>query len=271
MTHACMPLSTQLFLRSLRGKALAKKATRKTRVDAVLAKHEGALKTTILKVLREKAKQIARQLRGRYEHHMKAIPSWATDLADEVDTDGVGIAVREAITTTIEQVFKQAGLTGIAEVEQDATGAMLQHMDVEALKYATQRGADLVTSISGTTRDELRDLTVDAVEQGLSPQAFASSIEDSLSFSEARSEMIARTELAFAQVSGNMTGYRTSGVVEKKQWLASEDACPICDDLDGKTIDIDDDFDFDGEAIDAPPGHPNCRCDVLPITSQEND
>lgn len=261
-----LPLQKVLFMRSLVNRSIAKRTSRKTKVDKALDKHLSTLQLAVAKVLREKVKQIARQLRGRYEHHMKAIPSWASDLADEVDTDGVGIAVREAITTTIESVFKQAGLTSLAEVDQEATGEMLQHMDVAALKYATKRGGELVTDISSTTRDEIRSLTVDAVEEGLSPGEFANSIEDSLAFSDARAEMIARTELAFAQVGGNMEGYRASKVVEQKQWLASDGACDICVDLDGEVIDLDDSFDADGEDVDAPPAHPNCRCDVLPIT-----
>lgn len=266
-----IPLQKVLFMRSMPSRAIAKRAMKKTKVDRVLAKHEGPLAVAISKVLREKGKSIARQLRGRYEHHMKAVPSWVDDLADEVDSDGVGIAVRDVLTTTIESIFKQAGLTAIAEVDQEATGAMLQHMDVEALQWATSRGADLVTDISSTTRDGMRDLTATAVEEGLSPQEFASSIEDSFAFSAERSTMIARTELAFAQVQGNLSGYKASGVVEKKQWLASDAACDICEAADGTEVALDDTFTIDGEDVDGPPVHPNCRCDVIPVLSEGDE
>jgi hypothetical protein len=42
-------------------------------------------------------------------------------------------------------------------------------------------------------------------------------------------------------------------------WIATSDACPICEALDGKERPIDGTYD-DPEGEDGPPQHPNCRC-----------
>ena len=80
--------------------------------------------------------------------------------------------------------------------------------------------------------------------------------------------MVARTETAYADVQGNLEGYRASGVVAKKEWLVSQDeVCPECEALDGKVVDLDEPF--PGQGGDGPPLHPNCRCDVLPVLQDE--
>lgn len=92
-----------------------------------------------------------------------------------------------------------------------------------------------------------------------------------------RGYLIARTELAFAYNQGSYdgvkqameAGYATSA---RKIWLTAEDerVCPECGGLEGKTIELDGDFDFRTKlAIPqnptirrVPPAHPGCRCAV---------
>lgn len=72
-----------------------------------------------------------------------------------------------------------------------------------------------------------------------------------------RSEMIARTETAGAWAEGNIASYREAGLA-KKEFSSANDACPICQPLDGKTYNI-------GSDEVVIPLHPNCRCDWLPV------
>lgn len=85
---------------------------------------------------------------------------------------------------------------------------------------------------------------------------------------DARAAMIARTEIIAAQNEGRIEAWTQmveSGMLRPDQvmktWDAShEGVCPLCDELDGTSVELEELF--DGE-FDRPPAHPNCRCVVL--------
>src|SRR5262249_14242493 len=117
----------------------------------------------------------------------------------------------------------------------------------------------------------LRKLVVDAITEGMSPDELSSAIEDSGAFSEDRADMIARTELAKANVAGNLQGWRDSGEVTGKSWiLGSEHGVDDewDDNADEGVIKLDEDF---GSGDDGPPAHPNCVCDVVAELSDEGE
>ena len=62
-----------------------------------------------------------------------------------------------------------------------------------------------------------------------------------------------------------MIAYRASGVVVRKKWLVGIECCPACEELDGETVGLDDEF---SDGSDAPPKHPNCRCSIRPIVAE---
>lgn len=88
---------------------------------------------------------------------------------------------------------------------------------------------------------------------------------------------IARTELAFAYNQGSYEGTKqaqAAGYMGEtvKVWCTADDerVCPICGGLEGKTVAMDEDFDFytklavRNETIRrVPPAHPSCRCAVM--------
>lgn len=128
---------------------------------------------------------------------------------------------------------------------------------------------DAKWQITEGTRDMIRSTTEQALDEGWSAQEMAKNIADSAAFSDARATMIARTEIAKADVAGSMVGYRASGIVQGKQWLTAEDdlvsdECLSCE--AAGVIGLDDNFPT-GE--DAPPNHPNCRCAVVPVMDDE--
>jgi hypothetical protein len=98
-----------------------------------------------------------------------------------------------------------------------------------------------------------------------------------------RAEMIARTESARAISAGSATAWKETGVVSGKEWDASADACPFCEEMHRRVVPLNQPFftqgqsmtvswkgkpltmDFDYLDIDGPPLHPNCRCALLPV------
>lgn len=177
------------------------------------------------------------------------------------------------------QALDQLGLS-------DDIEAMLRQANAGAIDYAKDRAAELIGkrydadgelvdnpraeyAIDDSTRDMLRADVTQALEDGWSNDQLATAIGDNYAFSDERAETIARTETAFADVAGNLGGWKASGQVESKQWIVGAECCDDCQELDGVIVDLDDDFPGDGG--DGPPLHPNCRCDVLPILTEESE
>lgn len=127
----------------------------------------------------------------------------------------------------------------------------------DAAKWAREHGAELAKDISDTTRDRIRDAVAREHETGESAEDALDSI-----FDDARAEMIARTESMDAANEGLAQGWSQAveeGLLtgdEQKTWIAAEDPCPECEEVDGETVPMDEDF----SVGDDPPLHPNCRC-----------
>lgn len=80
-----------------------------------------------------------------------------------------------------------------------------------------------------------------------------------------RAHRIAATEASRAVHAGQLLAAAESGVVVAKVWLASPDACELCQELEGKTVPLNQPFYFDPKggpyaAVMYPPLHPFCMC-----------
>lgn len=95
--------------------------------------------------------------------------------------------------------------------------------------------------------------------------------------SRERAEMIARTEAARAVHAASLISAKESGVVSGKKWLLSGDACEYCHRVAAAFpggVGLDADFHNDGKGTDysacpAPPLHPNCRCSITFVLTDE--
>ena len=89
-------------------------------------------------------------------------------------------------------------------------------------------------------------------------------------FGPERAAVIGQTESSRVTHEGQRIADKESGVVEKRQWLASADACPLCLALDGKEVGMDEPFYIRPEGgpyatILGPPAHPRCACAVVGV------
>lgn len=165
------------------------------------------------------------------------------------------------------------------------TDAQLDAVHDLALDFAQQRAAELVGrrlvsgrlvsnpnarwAITEGTRDTLRGLVERAIADGLGPRELAELIEQSVVFSDYRAEMIARTEVAKANVAGHIGAARISGEVFAKEWLlgSEHDHDDECDDnADDGVLSLDDSF---SSGDDGPPAHPNCVCALVFYTADD--
>lgn len=188
----------------------------------------------------------------------------------------------------LASVLEDSGKAVLAQLGVTATNALDQvHQD--ALDYAQARAAELVGmkqidgvwvenpsakwAITESTRDMIRNTVSQAIADGWSRDRLATELETTYSFSEARAETIAQTELNRANSTGAMNGYRRSGVVTQKVWLLSNDYDAKDDDglceanADQGPIGLNENF---ASGDDAPPAHINCQCDVAAIASDDS-
>ena len=168
----------------------------------------------------------------------------------------------------LEVMFAEGGTLGLDQVLSTITDKQLEQVNTRAVSYAEERAGELITGLEESTRDMVRSSIADALEEGWSATEIEDALKESYAFSDSRAETIARTEMAYADVQGNLEGWKASGVVDSKQWIVAQaEECDECDALADVIVGLDEDFPNDGG--DGPPIHPNCRCDVIPVMKED--
>lgn len=123
------------------------------------------------------------------------------------------------------------------------------------------RGAARVTGINDTTRDAIAALLADTIEADGTIQDAIDALDTLTIFDDARSELIARTELMDAYNGAALGAYGDAGVTQVE--AIDGDGDEECAARDGQTFDIDE--------ADAIEDHPNGTLDWVPVieTMQE--
>ena len=170
----------------------------------------------------------------------------------------------------------------------DVSSNALSLVNDKAVAWANDRAAELVGMkwvdgelvenpnvewcITQSTRDMIRRDVTEAIQDGLSNNELADTLEENYAFSAERAEVIARTETAFADMNGNMLTYKEAkklGIDIKKKWHTAGDASVSQDCIDNSNqgaIDLGIAFQSGAQM---PPDHPNCRCTILPIIDED--
>lgn len=214
------------------------------------------LKTKTKAFLKKQAPIVARQVLAARTALTKAAKDDVEKILAELDFDGWSTLAGD-VDSVIEQILVDAGAQAMAQIGV-SDEKITELVNERAVEYAKERAAELVTKISESTRGMLRADVAEAMQDGWSNDELAAAIEDNYGFSPDRADMIARTETAYADVSGNLEAYRASGVVTGKKWITGADCCDLCDALDGTVVDLDETFETEDGGIDGPPYHPNC-------------
>lgn len=171
--------------------------------------------------------------------------------------------INSDIQDDLSDAAADTGELWLAQVNVPGKDELFDKVNERAVAYAKERGAELVSGLDDATRDEMGDLIAQGLEDNIGMDAIAGSIADAYSFSDARAELIARTEIGNANQNGALNAMKeaqSAGVQLGKYWIPDAEACDIClDNADDGVISLDDDF---SSGDDAPLAHPNCECSL---------
>ena len=227
---------------------------------------ENEFKRGMIRLFQEQENRVLRALRKNSGKSVKFIPSIITRDIDDVlrithDEKEI-MKFTEFVLPRITEMVKINGKAAAAEL-----GVAFDVTNPEVIKWIKERAGLLIKSISDTTLEKLKRTLAEGVANGESIPNLADRI--GVVYDEAkgsRAVKIARTETINASNSGALEAYKQSGVVEKKEWLATMDD-RVRDEhaaMNGEVVDIDKPF-SNGEMY---PGDVNCRCTVLPVIKE---
>lgn len=196
----------------------------------------------------------------------------STDIADDVDLTVLSAFAGPQALDLISQAAGDSGTQFLIEIGVAQSSDLFMQVNTRALAYAKANAAELVTQIDDTTRDEIREIIASSISEGLTYKQVSDKLQDMYAFSDVRSDMIARTEIADANNSGVIEGMRDlkrQGAKIKKAWNPDAGACPICvENGDAGFIDLEDDF---PSGDPEPTAHPNCECNLISEIQDEDD
>lgn len=193
--------------------------------------------------------------------------------------EAVQHALRTGLPDILKKVARASGEGTVAQLKRvRAASSMRTAAPVDfafdvtnprATEWVKNHSLELIDDLSETTREDIRELLEDAFDGEYDVDQLSDEI-DKLIGDDDRAEKIARTETMTASNQGQLeawdqaveAGLLTGG--ESKEWITTPDdrLCPICEPLDGQTVGLNEEFEVDGDMIDAPPAHPNCRCTI---------
>lgn len=137
--------------------------------------------------------------------------------------------------------------------------------------WLEEYGLERVTTIARGVIDRVREVLVEAAEEGLGQEDAARRIRSVVGqeYAQWRAARVARTEAHIAANLGSDLAARATGLPMTKEWLSAEDdrTRPSHSEADGQSVGIDDPF-VVGGALLMYPGDPsgpareviNCRC-----------
>ena len=189
--------------------------------------------------------------------------------------------------THIEPLVLDGVGEAFVQIGVEPSADMLNLANEQAIEFAEARGAELVGkrwvdgvlvdnpnpkwAIPESTRDMLRSLVTETLQDGISGQELADKIKGNFAFSDSRADMIARTECALADCNANFEAYRSSGIVKGKQSLLSNiGEHGEADVLNAGQGPIPLEQPFQSGHMHTP-FHPRCQCDVIPVVDDDYD
>lgn len=156
---------------------------------------------------------------------------------------------------------------GVKRAQMDLRASDLY--DPRAQEFAALFPYRSIGSLTRTGAEVTRATLIEAIRDGVGTAETARRLDKALMGRVGTVEVIARTETNRAANWGRFSGWRTSGLVKEKEFIATLDERVAQDHLEahGEVVPIDSPFSRGAaEGFLMPPLRPNCRCTAAPIT-----
>lgn len=186
------------------------------------------------------------------------------------------------LSPILTQVVIQAGnqANRLLNIDQPYIPKSIKTVDTK--KFIREQIELFMGSAVDTDVDTMVDIIAAGLTEELSvPQIRAQIVDKFQDYTKMQAERITRTEVIKTSNLGAQDAFEQSGVVEAKQWLATDDdrTDEECLAMDGQIVGLEDDYDsvvskllpdvadsiLGYSSVDYPPLHPNCRCVILPV------
>lgn len=204
-------------------------------------------------------------------------PAFAVELVEKEPTPATVRGAKTAFAFNVKDPravawAKQHGAARVVEIGREtrkAIASVISRAQADGLN--TRQQASLIRPLIGLTERDANAVYnrhetlilegLDAEEALLEAATYADELLD------ARARTIARSETSEAAEEGQRQtweqaveeGYLPADV--QRVWLATPLACPICQDMDGEAVGLDEPWTLpDGEETLNPQAHPNCTC-----------
>jgi hypothetical protein len=189
-------------------------------------------------------------------HTDEELQSWLEDNPEDGD-DATRIAI----------LLSKAARGGVKLFDMNVDlGGEFALTNTEAAKWAATYVYDLIRGIDQTTLEAMRNAISTFVS---TPGYTIGDVMDLLPFNSERARRVAVTEITRAYAEGNQLAAgalaeQFPGVRVTKRWYTNQDdrVCEVCGPLgDQEPIDQDESWTtVDGDELENPPAHVNCRC-----------
>lgn len=189
--------------------------------------------------------------------------------ADKV-VKAIAASLKGTLPRLLVKAVAEGGVAGLQMVKRPlrtaAKAPLTMRFDAKnpsVIAWAREHAAELITNITETTRDRIRNVVADFEEDGDWQAA-----RDQILFAvgdATRAKLIARHETMQAASEGQRQAWDQAtekGLLtgnEQRVWITTPDErlCPICADLDERTASMDGSY---PDGYDGPPAHVQCRC-----------
>jgi hypothetical protein len=158
-------------------------------------------------------------------------------------------------TQVLTRLYTEAANVGATRAAKEVKGVPTVGKTVEQLLNEAKL---TITNINATTLTRISDALTIGMHQGQGRKDLYDAV-NSIINDPVRAEMITITETSRSYNAGLSDTFAAAGI-EQFNWIAYSTACPECDDMESNNP--------YNVGSDEPPLHPNCECDMEPITPE---